>query len=203
MNAVSFLVEHQRGVCENGVLGLTVGGYATVTLALYCFGGALVSSSQVPAGNAQALLCMIHGFFVGLLDFVQIQAEDYFKYKPRERITWSALWLNTIAIVAFCALLTLKDVFGGELYSFVPLVLGGVTAASFLVGIVVSILNVLWILVAAKARIALVVTLFFCLLPILWPPYPSDLFTRDAGMYATRHDRTIYLHPSDVSFQIH
>jgi len=203
MNAVSFLVEHKRAVSKNWLFGLTVGGYATVTLALYCFGGALVSSSQVPAGNAQALLFMIPGFFVGLLDFVQIHAEDYFKYKPRERIIWSALWLNTIAIVAFCALLTLKDVFvGGELYSFVPLVLGGVTAASFLVGIVVSILNVLWILVAAKARIVLVVTVVVCLLPILWPAYRAGLFTRDAGRYATRHDRTIYLHPSDVSFQI-
>src|SRR5260370_14558859 len=134
---------------------------------------------------------MIPGFFVGLLDFVQIHAEDYFKYKPRERITWSALWLNTIAIVAFCALLTLKDVFGGELYSFVPLVLGGVTAASFLVGIVVSILNVLWILVAPKARIALVVTVVVCLILLLWPVSLAALCTRVAERHATRHDDTL------------
>lgn len=185
------------------LLGLTVGGYATVSVALYCFGGALVSSSRVPAGNPQTLLFTIPGLFVGLLDFVQIRAEDYFKYKPRERITWFALWLNAIAIIGFCALLTLKGVFDGEgLYPFLWLVLGSVTAASFLVGIVVSILNVLWILIAAKARIALVVTVVLCLLPTLWPAYRAGLFTRDTGRYATRQDRTIYLHPSDVSFQI-
>jgi hypothetical protein len=185
------------------LLCLTVGGYATVSVALYCFGGASVSSSQFHAGNAQLLLFMIPGFFVGLLDFVQIHAEDYFKFKPRERITWFALWLNAIAIIGFCALLTLKGGFdGGGLYPILPLVLGSVTGASFLVGILVSILNVLWILIAAKARIALVVTVVVCLLPTLWPAYRAGLFTRYAGRYATRQDRTIYLHPSDVSFQI-
>src|SRR5437879_974963 len=63
-------------------------------------------------------------------------------------------------------------------------------------------LNVLWILIAAKARIALVVTVVICLLPTLWPAYRAGLFTRDAGRYATRLERTIYLHPSEVSFQI-
>lgn len=203
MNAVPFLVENKRSISKNWLLGLTVGGYGTVSLALYCFGGALVSSSQFPAGNPQALLFLIPGFFVGLLNFVQIHAEDYFKYKPRERITSVSLWLNAIAIIGFCALLTLKGVFdGGGLYSFVPVVLGSVAAASFLVGIVVSILNVLWILIASKARIALVVALVVCLLLTLWPAYRAGLFMRDAGRYATRQDRTIYLHPSDVSFQI-
>jgi len=202
MNVVAFLIENKRSMSKNWLLGLTVGGYATVSLSLYCFGGALISSSQVPARNAQALLILIPGFFVGLLDFAQIHAVEYFKYQPRERITWFALWLNAIAIIGFYALLTLKGVFGGGLYSFVPLVLGGVTAASFLVGIVVSMLNVLWILIAAKARIALVVTVVICLLPTLWPAYRARLFTRDAGRYATRQERTIYLHPSEVSFQI-
>jgi len=136
------------------------------------------------------------------LDFAQIHAVEYFKYQPRERITWFALWLNAIAIIGFYALLTLKGGFGGGLYPFLPLVLGSVAAASFLVGIVVSILNVLWVLIAAKARIALVVTVVICLLPTLWPAYRAGLFTRDAGRYATRQERTIYLHPSDVSFQI-
>jgi hypothetical protein len=200
---VAFLIENKRSVSKNWLLGLTVGGYAAVSLSLYCFGGALISSRQVPAGNARALLFLIPGFFVGLLDFAQIRAEEYFKYQPREGITWFALWLNAIAIIGFYAMLTLKGVFDGRgLYSFVPLVLGSVTAASFLVGIVVSILNVLWILTAAKARIALVITVVICLLPTLWPAYRAGLFTRDAGRYATRQERTIYLHPSDVSFQI-
>lgn len=203
MNAVSFLIENKRPMSKDWFLGLTVGGYATVSVALYCFGGALVSSSQIPPGNAQSLLFMIPGFFVGLLDFVQIHAEDYFKYRPHERITWLALWLNTTAIIGFCAILTLRGVInGGRLYSWVLLVLGIAVAVSFLLGVVISVSNVLWILIAAKARIALVVTVIVCFLPTLWPAYRAGLFTRDAGRYATRQDRTIYLHPSDVSFQI-
>jgi hypothetical protein len=203
MNAVSFLIENKRSISQNWLLGLTVGGYGAISLTLYWFGGALVSSSQVPAGNAQTLVFLIPGFFVGLLDFAQIHAEDYFKYKPRERITWVALWLNATAIIALCSLLTLKGVLdGGGFYSFVRLVLGIVTAASFLLGIVISVSNVLWILIAAKARIALVVTVVVCVLPPLWPAYRAGLFTRDAGRYATRQERIIYLHPSDTIFQI-
>jgi hypothetical protein len=203
MDAVSFLFESKCSMSKTWLLGLTVGGYATISVVFYCFGGALVSSSQVPAGNSQTLLFMIPGLFVGLLDFVQIHAEDYFKFKPREKITWLALWLNAIAIIGFCALLTLKSALdGGGLYSFLRLALGSVTATSFLLGIVVSILNVLWILIAAKARIALIVAVVVCLLPTLWPAYRAGLFEKDSGRYATRQDRTIYLYPSDVSFQI-
>jgi len=76
MNVVAFLIENKRSMSKNWLLGLTVGGYATVSLSLYCFGGALISSSQVPARNAQALLILIPGFFVGLLDFAQIDAVE-------------------------------------------------------------------------------------------------------------------------------
>jgi hypothetical protein len=204
MNAVPSLIEDKRSFSKNWVLGLTVGGYGTVSLALYCFGGALISSSnRVPAGNAQALLLLIPGFVVGLLDFTQIHAEDYFKYKPREGITWIALWLNATAIIGLCLLLTLKGLIdGGSLYSFLVLGLDMLTAASFLFGIVISVSNVLWILIVEKARIALVVALAICVLSAAWPAYRAGLFTMDAGRYATRKGRIIYVHPSDTSFQI-
>ncbi len=51
MDTVSFLFESKRSMSKTWLLGLTVRGYATVSLALYCFGGALVSSTQVPAGK--------------------------------------------------------------------------------------------------------------------------------------------------------
>jgi hypothetical protein len=113
------------------------------------------------------------------------------------------LWLNAIAIIAFCSLLTLKGVLdGGSLYSFLVLALGMLTASSFLLGILISVSNVVWILIVAKARIALVVTLVTCVLLAVWPAYRAGLFTMDAGRYATRQNRIIYLHPSDTSFQI-
>ncbi len=185
------------------LLGLTVGGYATISILLYCFGGELVSVGRLPAGNPQALLFLIPGFFVGLLSFLQIHSEDYFKYRRREGITRFALWLNAIASVGFCAILPLKSMLdGGELYVYIAMTLWGVTAASFLVGTLVSLSNLLWILIVAKARIALIIIVGICLLAASWPAYRAGLFTRDAGRYATRQDRTIYLHPSGVSFQI-
>jgi|SRR5882762_2508822 len=200
MSRVAFLIGNKHPFSKDWLLGLTVGGYATLSLVLFCFGGALFSS-QSPAGNAQAFLFMIPGFFVGLLDFLQIHARDYFKYKPSERITSFAVWLNMIAVLSFCVMLTLKDVLDGA-GSFILLSVMAVAAASFLLGIVVSLGNVLWIFIAAKARIALAATIALCLLPALWPAYRMGLFTRDAGRFATRQNRTIYVHPSDVNFQI-
>jgi hypothetical protein len=200
MNGVAYLIGNKRPFSKNWVLGLTVGGYLTLSLVLFCFGGALFSIPS-PAGNAQAFRFMIPGFFVGLLDFVQIHAEDYFKYKPRERITSFAVWLNVIAVLSFCVILTLKGVLDGA-GSFILFFVTVVTVASFLVGIVLSLANVLWIFFAAKARMALTATVALCLLPALWPAYRMGLFTKDAGRFATRQNRTIYLHPSDVNFQI-
>jgi hypothetical protein len=99
-------------------------------------------------------------------------------------------------------MISLKGVFNeGRLALFVPLSLGILAVASFLFGIVASVLNVVCIFIVVRSRLALVV-LVACLLPLLWPAYRAGLFTKDAGRYATRQDRMIYLHPSDVSFQI-
>jgi hypothetical protein len=146
---------------------------------------------------------LIPGFFAGLLSFLQIHCEDYFKYRPGERITWFALWLNATASAGFCVILPLGSMLDGRgLGIHVATILAAVTAASFLLGIVVSMLNLLWVLVIAKARIALIIIAGICVLAASWPAYRAGLFTRDAGRHATRQDRTIYLQSSDVSFQI-
>jgi hypothetical protein len=197
MDGVTFLIPNKRSLSKDWLLGLTVGGYITLAVVLFRFGGALFDR-QVPAGNVQMFLLMIPGFLLGMLDFVQIHAEDVFKYKPRERIPSCAVWLNVIPVLGFCALFILKDVLGGGGSFIISLVI----AASFLLGIVVSLGNVLWILFAAKARIALAATVAVCLAPAFWPAYRMGLFTRDAGRFAARENRMIFLHPSDVSFQI-
>jgi hypothetical protein len=204
MDAVSSLIEHKRASSKNLLLGLTIGGYATLSLAIFCFGGALLSSSsRIPAGKTQAFLFMIPGFCVGLLDFVQINAEHYFKYNPHNRITFVALWLNLVPVLGLFAMLTSKALLDGAGFSyFVFLSLAVVTAVSFLLGMLVSLANILWILFAAKARIVLAATVALCLLPALWPAYRMGLFTRDTGRFATRQNQRVYLHPSDVNFQI-
>jgi hypothetical protein len=204
MNVVSVFDESNRYLSRNRLLGLTVGGYATLSIWLFCFGGAsTISLSQIREGNTQAFLLIIPGLLIGLLDFVQIHAEDYFSYKPGERITIFALQLNAIPVLGFCVILILKEVLDGGVYSsFVLVSVAVVTLGAFFLGIAVSLINVLWILFASKARIALVTTVFPCLLPTLWPAYLAGLFTTDAGRFANRKEETIYLHPSDVSFQI-
>jgi hypothetical protein len=63
-------------------------------------------------------------------------------------------------------------------------------------------MNSVHFLTTAKAKIALALAVVVCLLLIAGAAYRVGLFTRDAGRYATRENRTINLHPSDVSFQI-
>jgi len=195
---VPFLIERKFIVSKNWLLGLTFGGYATLSFALYFIGGALLSASRFPAGDAHALLFLVPGLFVSSLDFIQIRAEEYFKYKPREWITCVALSLNAIAAVGLCALLALT----GVLREGFGLLLLLVTAASFILGISISLFNVFWVLISAKARSALVITVLVCFLLLVWPLYRTGLFTENAGRYATHEGRTIYLHPSGVNFQI-
>jgi hypothetical protein len=203
MKTVPVLIEKTRSWSKTRLLGLAIGGYAAISVALFCFGGALTSASLPRPGNLQAFLFLIPGVFVGFLDFIQIYAPDYFGYVPRERLTKSALWLNAIPILGFFAMLLLKRLIptGGHL-GFLSLVVALLTATSFVLGILLSLVNVFWILIVAKARIALLATVCLCVLPALWPAYRVGIFTRDAGRYATRDNATIYLQPTDVNFEI-
>ena len=118
-------------------------------------------------------------------------------------MTWFALWLNATAILSFCALLPLGGVLnGGKLDLAIVATLGIVTSVSFLLGIVVSVSNLLWGSIMAKPRTTLIIVAGLCLLASLWPAYRAGFFTRDTGRYATRSSRTIYLYPSSVNFQI-
>jgi hypothetical protein len=194
MNLVSLLPDEKRKAVNNWLLGVTMGSY--------CFGAAFVSFGQVHFGR-DPLLFVVPGLFVGLLDFVQIHSLRLVKRAPHERTTRFALWLNTIAIVGVCGLLVLRSALQGRtLSSSANLALAAPLATAFLLGIVVSVSNILWTLIAAKAKIAFGVALVVCLLPFMWPAYRAGIFTKDAGRYATRENRTILLHPSEVSFQI-
>lgn len=203
MEAVPFLIENTRSFSKNHLLGVAVGGYVAISVAFFCFGGVLLSSSMPRPGDPQAFLLLIPGFYIGFLDFIQIHAAEYFHYTPKERLTQLALWLNVIPIVGLLTMLLVRDLFSGGIYlGFVPVGILLLTATSFVVGFLLSLLNVFWILIAGRARVVLVATVTLCFLPTLWPVYRMGIFTSDVGRYATRENPTIHLHPSDVSFRV-
>lgn len=149
MNAVSFAAEKKRFISRDWLIGLTVGGYATLSVAGYFFGGGTWISSSFeawdypPPGQLEAFVLLIPGLVIGLLGFVQIHSEALFKHQGNDRIATISVWLNAAAILGFFALIPLNSMTGtvaGYLRSFALVV----TGLSFCSGIVTGVANVLW-----------------------------------------------------------
>lgn len=158
MNAVSFITEKKQPVSSDWLLGLTVGGYTTLCVACYYFGaGAWISSypeagiDDPSPGQLQALLLLIPGLFIGLLDYIQIHSEAVFKRKGNERITTVSVWLNACAILGFFALIALNSM-TGVLARFLQRFIFLGAALFFCAGIVIGVLHVLWIVVDTKMK---------------------------------------------------
>jgi hypothetical protein len=54
MEAVPFLTENTRSLPKDYLLGIAVGGYVAISVAVFCFGGALFFLKVPPPGNLQA-----------------------------------------------------------------------------------------------------------------------------------------------------
>jgi hypothetical protein len=154
MNVVSVLIDNKRSVSKNWLLGLTVGAYSTLSIALYFFGGGRwVSSSfepiDFPPGELQAFGLMIPGLFVGLLDYAQIHSEVFFKRKANERLTAVSVWLNAAAILSFLALIPLNSMpWTAVIYLRIITLLSA--AICFSLGNLIGVLHVLWMVTAGK-----------------------------------------------------
>lgn len=156
MNVVSFAAKQKRSISRDWLLGLTVGGYATLSVAFYFFGsGSWISSyyeqGDYPPGQLQGFVLLIPGLLIGLLDFAQIHSEVLFKRQGNERVTTISVWLNAVVILAFFALIPLNSMTGtvaGYLQRFAFIAAG----LSFCSGIVTGVLHVVWILVARKTK---------------------------------------------------
>jgi len=154
MNAVPLLIENKRPVSKDWLLGLTVGGYTTLSIALYFFGGGSWLSSNFEAsyyegndfsapGHLQVFLFTILGLFIGLLDFAQIHSEVFFKRKAIAQITALSVWLNALAVVSFFVLIPLKEL-PWEPAIFLHTVALFALVTSFCLGNLIGILHVLW-----------------------------------------------------------
>jgi hypothetical protein len=174
-----------------------------VTLGAYCFAAAFIYSGGNRFSHKNGLGLLALGVVVALLDLCQIHAPRFLKRTPHESTTRLALWLNAIAIVGVCLRSILGSVHpAGTVLRAINIALVLLPAWAFLLGQVVSISNLSWFAIAVKPKIAIVVIVILLSLPLAWVAHREGFFTRDTGKYATRENRTIYLHPSEVSFQI-
>ena len=158
MNVVPLTIENKRSVSKDWLLGLTVGGYTTLSIALYFFGGGSWISSNFEAsyyegndfsapGHLQVFLFTILGLFIGLLDFAQIHSEVFFKRKAIAQITALSVWLNALAVVSFFALIPLKEL-PWEPVFFLHTVALFVLVTSFCLGNLIGVFHVLWMVTA-------------------------------------------------------
>jgi hypothetical protein len=158
MNVVPLTIENKRSVSKDWLLGLTVGGYTTLSIALYFFGGGSWISSNFEAsyyegndfsapGHLQVFLFTILGLFIGLLDFAQIHSDVFFKQKAIEPITSLSVWLNALAVLSFFALIPLKEL-AWKPAIFLHTVALFVLVASFCLGNLIGVFHVLWMVTA-------------------------------------------------------
>jgi hypothetical protein len=162
MNVVPLRIENKRSVSKDWLLGLTVGGYTTLSIALYFFGGGSWIFSYFEAsyyeatdfsapGHLQVFELAILGLFIGLLDFAQIHSEVFFNRKAIERITAVSVWLNALAIVSFFALIPLNEL-PWEPVIFLRTVTLFVLAISFSLCNLIGVLHVLWMVTAGIVK---------------------------------------------------
>jgi hypothetical protein len=154
---VYLLIENKRSVSKDWVLGFTVGGYATLSIALYFFGmGGWISSSfepinYLPPGQLQVFELMIPALFVGLLDFAQIHSQVFLNHKANERITAVCVWLNAAAILSFLTLIPLNSM-PWTAMTYLRKVTLLCAAISFSLGNLIGVFHVLWIVTWGRKR---------------------------------------------------
>ena len=163
MEATSILTESKNSISKNWLLGLTLGGYAILSLALFMFGGGQwifpyndLDPTGPPSGQFQAFWLLIPGVFVVSLGFLQVEAESLLGCKANERLTSLSVWLNAVPILGFFALIWLSSMHW-VFASFVALATLFASTLAFCLGILMGAANLIWLGIAAikKKRLQL------------------------------------------------
>jgi len=84
MQAVPFFAENTRPLSKGYLVGIAVGGYVAIAVAVFCIGGGLFFFNAPPPGNLQAFLLLIPAFYIGFFDFIQMHAVEYFHHQPSQ-----------------------------------------------------------------------------------------------------------------------
>jgi hypothetical protein len=136
-------------------LGLTVAGYLSLALALWCFGRGIVPPSgwsddvywaRPYAQDPQTLLFLVPGVVFGLLGILQLQLDRSCSSNVNRRLLGLSFRCNALAIAGLCGSTALAGLDGSWGDTIRPL-LGLASLVVFLVGIVLTLTNITWSLV--------------------------------------------------------
>jgi hypothetical protein len=133
-------------------LGLTIAGYLTLAIVLYCFGRSIVrpANCDVPecwdrayAQDPAALLLLVPGVALGLLGVLQLRLNRRCSGAANRRILTFSFKCSALASVGLCVDVGLANT-DDAFVEAVRLIIGLSSAVFLLLGIVLSLVNIVW-----------------------------------------------------------
>ncbi|HXL23015.1 MAG TPA: hypothetical protein VOA78_11150 [Candidatus Dormibacteraeota bacterium] len=140
-------------------LGLTVAGYLSLALALWCFGRGIVPPAYCAVGllehpyaqDPQVLLFLVPGAVFGLLGILQLRLDRNCSSKVNHKLIGLSFRCNALAVAGMCGATALAGLDGSWGDTVRPL-LGLASLGVFLVGIILTLTNITWSLVLRSRK---------------------------------------------------
>jgi len=152
LSSPSFALERRTKRPDSFYLGLTVAGYVTLGIVLYCFGhgivpfGYCVTTEMLHrpyAQDPQTLLCLIPAIIFGLLGVLQLRLDQSCSSAVNRTLLGISFKCNAIAVVGFCTAVALSGA-ENQWLDMIRLLLGLVSLGLFLMGIILTLTNLTW-----------------------------------------------------------
>ena len=132
-------------------LGLTVAGYLSLALALWCFGRGIVPPAYCAVGllehpyaqDPEVLLFLVPGVVFGLAGILQLQLDRTCSSKVNHMLLGLSFRCNALAVAGMCGATALSGV-QDSWPEAVRLVLGLASLGLFVVGLALTITNIAW-----------------------------------------------------------
>ena len=137
-------------------LALTVAGYVTLALVLYCFGRSMVrpANCDIPecwdrayAQDPAALLLLVPGVVLGLLGALQLRLNLRCCAAANRRILGFSFKCSALASIGLCVDVGLANT-DDAFVEAIRLMIGLSSAVFLLLGVVLSLVNVVWSLLS-------------------------------------------------------
>jgi len=143
----AFGLEERARQPDSFYLGLTVAGYVTLAVVLYCFGrgivpfGYCVTAEMLHrpyAQDPQTLLCLVPGAILGYVGTIQLRMDRTCTSAFNRKLLGLSFRCNAFAVIGFCGLIALS---GSDL-DLLRLSLGAASLGLFAAGVISMLLNI-------------------------------------------------------------